>query len=190
MRIAFILIVTHFVAADESDFEKSWNDFQQEFNKNYSLKEELEAKINFISQLTATNIHNNRYAAGVYNYTVGINQFSDSDLNETLTALCQTLYTPEVARGLLQIDLSSLLPGPLAVDWTSLLQPIVNQGQCGSCWAYSAVAQLEAFYRQTSLFYNYKFSPQYLIDCSRVSPNSGCYGGWPRVAMGSGCRQP
>lgn len=186
MRIAFILFVTHFVAADEGDFEKSWNDYEQQFNKKYSPTEVLQAKTNFKTQLTAINIHNNRYAAGLYNYTIGINEFSDSDLNETLATLCQTVYTPYAARSLPLVDLSTLLPGPLAIDWTSLLQPIVNQGQCGSCWAYSTVAQFEAFYRQTLLFYNYKFSPQYLIDCSLTPPNSGCSGGWPRVAMGSG----
>lgn len=188
MRIVIILILTSVVAAD-NDAEKSWKDFKQQFNKNYDPWEAIVAKYNFMQQYRARNVHNNRYAAGMYNYTVDINQFSDSDLDEELNSICRTFYTPETTRGLPLIDLESLLSGPLAIDFTSLLQPVINQGQCGSCWAYSAIAQYEAFYRRTSLFYNYRFSPQYLIDCSRVPPNSGCYGGWPRVAMGSGCCQ-
>lgn len=186
MRIAIILIVTHAIVADD-DAEMSWRYFKQQFNKSYDPLEGMVAKYNFMQQYRSNNVHNNRYAAGLSNYTVGINQFSGSDLSDELNSICRTFYTPEATRALPLLDLTSLLPGPLAIDLSSLFQPVVNQGLCGSCWAYSAIAQYEAFYRRTSLFYNYKFSPQYLIDCSRVPPNSGCYGGWPRVAMGSGC---
>lgn len=64
------------------------------------------------------------------------------------------------------------------VDWTErgMVSPVKNQGQCGSCWAFSAVAVLESF----ALFKSQKvdLSEQQLVDCSHLYGNMGCDGGF------------
>ena len=66
---------------------------------------------------------------------------------------------------------------PEAVDWIAngAVNAIKDQGQCGSCWAFSAAGALESAHKIKSgtLF---SFAEQQLVDCSTV--NYGCNGGW------------
>jgi len=64
------------------------------------------------------------------------------------------------------------------VDWTAQgkVSAVKNQGSCGSCWAFSAVAAIESsllISGRTELL-----SEQQLVDCSRAYGNQGCSGGW------------
>merc|ERR1712211_130397 len=67
------------------------------------------------------------------------------------------------------------------VDWVKngAVNPIKNQGQCGSCWAFSTVGTLESAY-QIAAGKLYSFAEQQLVDCDRN--NDGCSGGWPHTA--------
>jgi len=63
---------------------------------------------------------------------------------------------------------------PEHVDWRDRLNPIRHQGECGSCWAYSAVATAEyVYYMATGI--KKEFSDQSLVDCARPRYNK-CMG--------------
>jgi C1A family cysteine protease len=70
------------------------------------------------------------------------------------------------------------IDGPIAndVDWVSqgAVTPVKNQGQCGSCWAFSTTGAVEGAdaIKSGSLK---SFSEQQLVSCS--TQNSGCNGG-------------
>ena len=69
------------------------------------------------------------------------------------------------------------------IDWTSrrIVSPVKDQGQCGSCWAFSAVAVLEswALLKKENII----LSEQQLVDCSFNYGNHGCNGGYNYKAL-------
>ena len=65
-----------------------------------------------------------------------------------------------------------------------MLNPVKNQGQCGSCWAFSTTGTLES---NVAVAKNtlYDFSEQQLVDCCGVKGYQcqGCSGAWREWAL-------
>ena len=70
---------------------------------------------------------------------------------------------------------------PDAFDWrnkhsTNFVSPVRDQGECGSCYAFASMGQLEANARiETNNRIKPVFSPQNIVSCSPLS--QGCEGG-------------
>lgn len=69
-----------------------------------------------------------------------------------------------------------------SVDWrnSACVTPVKNQGNCGSCYAFSATETTESAYclHGSNNKQLYMLSPQQLVSCSQSYGNGGCGGGW------------
>ncbi len=108
-------------------------------------------------------------------YRLGMNQFSDWTEQEFKTLLGDKQATEE------NYTYTTLSTSNLAksVDWRQkegVLNPVQNQGACGSCWAFATTACVESHHAiETGKLY--KLSEQQLVDCSGPTGNEGCNGG-------------
>ncbi|MDM8522993.1 DUF1566 domain-containing protein [Desulfococcaceae bacterium HSG8] len=65
---------------------------------------------------------------------------------------------------------------PASKDWSVYDSPVRNQGQCGSCWAFTTVAMMENLANQANLPVDKDFAEQVLVSC--LYGGTGCNGGW------------
>jgi len=168
-----------------NDLENQWTTFKLQHGRNQKNKT-LEAKkrIQFEKNLKKINELNEAFNNGSSTYSVGVNQFSDWTPEEFIEfinkGLANKTINPDQYPNAKFSD--SLKALPLSVDWRQkgYVNPVKNQGGCGSCWAFSAVCALEGQYFKTNgkLL---KFSEQNLVDC--VYPRDGCDGGMMDTAF-------
>ena len=142
--------------------------------KRYGTRAEFEFRLNqFKETLAKVEEHNSRNDVG---HKVGLNEFADLTAAEWKMKLGFNGAKDKLAAKKTKLlDESNLAD---SVDWRTkgAVTPVKNQGQCGSCWSFSATGAMEGAYQIAGNELT-SFSEQQLVDCSGSYGNMGCNGG-------------
>jgi len=171
---------------DQIDHLSAFEDWMNAFDKTYG--DELEKAHRFQVFMDNWELINNHNMNPSYNWTMGINQFSDLTVTEFQYYIHGHLNPCRKPTQSSDIPLVNTPPkdikAPTSIDWTNVngsswVTPVKNQGQCGSCWAFSTTGSLEgrAAIRNGDPKSLVSLSEQQLVDCSRAEGNQGCNGG-------------
>lgn len=151
----------------------SFNSWTHIYNKSYSNYTEYNNRnVIYTSNLLKIARHNSEN----HSWTMGVNQFADLTSDEFKQQFSGCYHRDNTYTERLSLFEATALPE--SVNWTELgvVTPVKNQGQCGSCWAFSTTGSTEsawALAKNESV----SLSEQQLVDCAGPEGNQGCNGG-------------
>jgi len=157
--------------------EVRFQDWMAQHNKKYNTQKEYEARLsNFIETTKRIAVLNARSKVMNSSATFAHNKFSDLTLDEFSARLGMKGYVPKQVEGVAIADPAPQAPG--SFDWRSKngITPVKDQGQCGSCWAFSCTESIESVWKIKGGKTNQvPLAPQQIVDCDRN--DGGCNGG-------------
>jgi len=157
----------------ETEFQYLFTKWMNQNQKTYEMEDFFNRYSVFKDNLNFIHEHNSKN----HSYTVGVNAFADLTQKEFKAR--NTLLPRLHERAPLKVGPHVDAP-QASVDWRSrnVVAPVRDQGQCGSCYAFSSISAIETAYaiKRGSLIY---LSEQQLVDCSSSYGNGGCNGGLP-----------
>jgi cathepsin L len=174
MKLLLVLIscLVLVSALTELEYRSAFDEFKINFGKVYLESEETHRYNIFKSNLDFVN----NWDAEARGFQVGINKFADLSSEEFVSIYNgmkinkqpETVDPPAEKSG---------VTGDI-VNWNTkgAVTGIKDQGQCGSCWSFSATGSMEgAKFIATGTLTS--LSEQDLVDCSTAQGNDGCNGG-------------
>lgn len=172
--------------SQERQIFQTW---KQRHKKSYkSTVDEQKAMTNMLKNLREIEAHNKLYEAGKVSYRRAVWEQSDLNYEEKQKVLIgqkqvQIVGNETKTGRLMASALSKLKATPAEVNWVKagLVNPIRNQGKCGSCWSYTAASVAEGVLLKKGI--KTRLSEQNLVDCSKNGGNSGCNGGDSYAAL-------
>jgi len=180
------------IAVSAKNWHSEFHSYVKGFNKNYASVDEYKTRLN---NYMANIVEAQKLNLANPKARFGPTKFSDLS-KEEFAHLYLTAKVPSknemppaknfslpsrphdvFASGRLQA------PDPNNYDWGSagVITPVYNQGQCGSCWAFSATETIESYFALEGGQLT-QLSMEQIVDCDTAGQDQGCGGGFPTGA--------
>jgi len=165
---------------------EEWELWMLRHGRNYTdkLEEKFRLKIYMENKIKIAR-HNQMAHKGHKSYFLKMNHFGDMLHHEFVNLMNGFDYAAKMAirpetdnDRVLWMAPANVEEYPETMDWREkgAVTPVKDQGQCGSCWAFSSTGSLEGqHFRKTGQLLS--LSEQNLVDCSGDFGNNGCNGG-------------
>lgn len=155
-----------------------WESYKAMFNKAYETPKEEARRKKIFGEATKRIAKLNKInGEEVFGWTRETDRMDDEKHSKGAKRPAEPPLTATV-------KLAEKANAPAAVDWrgSAPVTPVKNQGQCGSCWAFSATETIESQFNLlgASDFDALSLSAQQITSC--VTACDGCNGGWPYSA--------
>jgi len=157
----------------------SW---MNKYDKSYDSEAEFEhAFHNFMASIERVKANNKRTGKHYY----GLTKFSDLSPAEFKRTYLRADHTSTAARDRVERTAHRVAPKlstkdlPPTLDWRTndaAVTPVKDQGQCGSCWAFSATENIESMSGMKT-GKPVILSPEQIVDCDQGRGDQGCGGG-------------
>jgi len=151
--------------------------WQLKFKKSYDSVADFDHAINNFKASLARVAANNKRTGGTF---YGLTKFSDLSPAEFKAEYLRCGHSGKTKS---RLPHAKVLPhthkvAPASVDWRthtpSVVTDVKDQGNCGSCWAFSATENIESMWALAGNTLT-ALSPEQIVDCDTV--DGGCNGG-------------
>jgi cathepsin F len=180
--LVFTLLFSAILAkAFDAEVHSKFSAFEKKYSKSYSSPAERAQRLAiFAENLQRVEAMNAEHDGQVF----GVTKFMDLSPEE-FKAKYLNLKVPSTLPEAPVVDIKAKAPEdlPTEYDWRnngSVITPVKNQEQCGSCWAFSATESVEAAWVLAGNTQSI-LAPQQIVDCD--TGDSGCNGGYPSSAF-------
>ncbi|NXE97724.1 CATL1 protein, partial [Menura novaehollandiae] len=183
MAVTLLLALLGCAAAPDPALEEAWQGWKSLYAKEYPGEAEGTRREIWEQNLRHIQQHNREESQGKHSYSLAMNHFGDLTTEEFNELMNGFVPAPREQPAPL-FRASAVLKTPVKVDWRAegYVTPVKSQGDCRSCWAFSATGALEGLmFRRTRRLV--VLSEQNLIDCTQALGNEGCRGGRVRRAF-------
>jgi C1A family cysteine protease len=178
MKVALVLfgLICASLAFEAEVLFTAW---KAQYNKVYSSPEEEALRFaNFKLSIDRVESRNAKSSNAVY----GLTKFSDLTPEEFKATYLGSVIPENYDSYDVGVLEGGNIVAPNTWDWRTQnkVTPVKNQQQCGSCWAFSTVENIESIYCVSKNMDCNTLAPlsvQEIVDCDTT--DQGCNGGWP-----------
>ena len=173
---AYFCFVLLIAVASAFEYTAEWEIWKRQYGRDYSSETESIYR-QTVWESNKKYVDNHNAKADLWGFTLTTNEYADLDSSE-FTRIYNGLLPTVRRSNATRVHQPSNLDLPDKVDWRDqgVVTKVKNQGQCGSCWAFSTTGSLEGQHAiKTGKLVS--LSEQQLVDCSGKYGNQGCNGG-------------